>query len=271
MAKITITTLKNKKDSGEKITALTAYDAPTARLLDTAGIDVILVGDSLGNTFAGHESSLHVTIDHMIYHCQAVSRGAKNALILGDMPFMSYQISVEDAIRNAGRIIQEGNAHAVKMEVGAAHLTHVNAVVNAGIPVVAHIGFTPQAIHQIGGFKVQGKEKDDAKELLELGKSMASHGACALLLEMVPAMVSKQITDTLSIPTIGIGAGPYTDGQILVTNDALGYKGPFNPKFVKQFANLETVIGNAFQDYIDDVKMGEFPKMSIVTNDKDSK
>lgn len=260
MPKVTISTLLAKKTNGEKITALTAYDAPTARLLDQAGIHIILVGDSLGNTFAGHANSLPVTTEHIIYHCQAVSRGSKNALILGDMPFMSYQVSVEDAIRNAGRIIKEGNAHAIKMEVGRAHINHVNAIVNAGIPVIAHIGFTPQTIHQIGGFKVQGKGEAAAQELTELALQMEQAGAAGLLLEMVPANVSKTISEQLQIPTIGIGAGPHTDGQILVTNDVLGYKSEFSPKFVKQFANIESVISNALQDYVSEIKNQNFPK-----------
>ncbi|MDA1354224.1 MAG: 3-methyl-2-oxobutanoate hydroxymethyltransferase [bacterium] len=260
MSKVTISTLHAKKQNKEKITALTAYDAPTARLLDESGIDIILVGDSLGNTFAGHDNSLPVTTDQIIYHCQAVRRGCNHALILGDMPFMSYQVSVEDAIRNAGRIIKEGGAHAIKMEVGVAHVDHVSSVVNAGIPVIAHIGFTPQAIHQIGGFKVQGKGEAAAQELINLAHQMELAGAAGLLLEMVPAQVSKTITDALRIPTIGIGAGPHTDGQILVTNDVLGYKSEFSPKFVKRYASIETVISDAFKSYVSEIKSQTFPK-----------
>jgi 3-methyl-2-oxobutanoate hydroxymethyltransferase len=260
MAKITTATLQKKRHDGEKITALTAFDAPTARLLDKAGIDIILIGDSLGNTFAGNENSLGVTLEHIIYHTQAVKRATSNAMILADMPFMSYQVSAQEAVKNAGRLIKEGQAEAVKIEVNPSQLHHLEAVINAGIPVMAHIGFTPQAIHQIGGYKIQGKGEADAQKILDLALKLEAIGCFCVLLEMVPSSLSQKITKTLKIPTIGIGAGPHCSGQILVTHDVLGFSGQFTPKFVKKYQEIETLTAAAFDAFVSDVKTQAFPE-----------
>lgn len=254
--------LKGKKISNEKITMLTAYDYTTARLVDDAGIDAILVGDSLGNVVLGYENTLSVTVDDMIHHSRAVARGAKNALIVTDMPFMSYQTSVYDAVSNAGRLVKEGNADAVKLEGGVNFKEHIRAIVNASIPVMAHIGMTPQSVNAFGGFKVQGKSIDEAKQIIADAKAVEEAGAFAVVLECVPTPLATYISSILSIPTIGIGAGNGCDGQVLVYQDMLGMYGDFVPKFAKKFATVGEVMKNAFKEYVTEVRNGEFPDES---------
>ncbi|MEW6713733.1 MAG: 3-methyl-2-oxobutanoate hydroxymethyltransferase [Nitrospirota bacterium] len=253
--------LKKKKDR-KKITMLTAYDYPFARILDESGIDAILVGDSLGMVVQGLENTLPVTMDEMIYHTKMVARAAKNSMIIGDMPFMSYQTSIEDAKRNAGRFLKEGGAAAVKIEGGAEVLEHIKSMTRSDIPVMAHIGLTPQSIHRMGGYKVQGKTAEAAKKLLEEAHAVEDAGAFSLLLEAVPMNLAKKITEELSIPTIGIGAGPHCDGQVLVLHDVIGLFERFVPKFVKQYANLKKDIAVAVKNYKYDVEKGIFPSES---------
>ncbi len=257
--KNTVSTFKQMKADGEKITMLTAYDYSTAKLMDESGINSILVGDSLGMTMLGYEDTLSVTMEDMIHHTAAVTRGAKNALVVGDMPFMSYQTSVYDAVVNAGRLMKEGRCHAVKLEGGAAVCPQIKAIVEAQIPVVAHIGLTPQAVNAFGGFKVQGKNEADARRLLEEAKAVEEAGAFAVVLECVPAKLAELISKTVSIPTIGIGAGAGCDGQVLVYQDMLALFSDFKPKFVKHFANAGEVMKQGFADYIKEVKEGSFP------------
>ncbi|RAP34343.1 3-methyl-2-oxobutanoate hydroxymethyltransferase [Candidatus Marinamargulisbacteria bacterium SCGC AG-439-L15] len=259
MSKITPITLLKKKATAEKITMLTAYDYPTAQYIDQAGIDMILVGDSLGNVFSGHENTLPVTLEDIIYHTKAVKRGVQNSLIIADMPFMSYHISKEQAKENAGRLVKEGGCGAVKAEINVSQLSHIEAIIQTGIPVMAHIGFTPHAIHQIGGYKVQGKNEEDAQVLIEFAEALESIGVFAITLEMVPQTVAKEITEILKIPTIGIGAGPDCDGQVLVTNDLLGHQSNVSPKFVKPYANLGETIQTALETFKQEVSEGEFP------------
>lgn len=247
------------KKNQEKITMLTAYDYSTAKLVDAAGINSILVGDSLGNVILGYEDTLSVTVEDMIHHCAAVARGAKNALIVCDMPFMSYQASTYDAITNAGRLMKEGRANAVKLEGGREVCPQIKAIVDAGIPVCAHLGLTPQSINALGGYKVQGKTEAAAKQLLEDAKAVEAAGAFAVVLECVPAGLAKVVTEALSIPTIGIGAGNVCDGQVLVYADMLGMFSDFTPKFVKRFANIGTTITQAFMTFDQEVKQGSFP------------
>jgi len=262
MPQFTIHDFLKKKKDGKKITMLTAYDYPFARILDESGIDAILVGDSLGMVVQGLENTLPVTMDEMIYHTKMVSRAAKNSMIIGDMPFMSYQASIEDAKRNAGRFLKEGGAAAVKIEGGAEVLENIKAMTRSDIPVMAHIGLTPQSIHRMGGYKVQGKTAEAAKKLLEEAHEVEDAGAFSLLLEAVPMNLAKKITEELSIPTIGIGAGPHCDGQVLVLHDVIGLFERFVPKFVKQYANLKKDIAIAVKNYKDDVEKGVFPSES---------
>lgn len=257
--KNTTATILEQKKNGDKITMLTAYDYSTAKLIDKAGINSILVGDSLGMVMLGYEDTLSVTMEDMIHHTKAVARGAKNALVIADMPFMSYQTSVYDAVVNAGRLIKEGGAQAVKLEGGAAVCDQIRAITDASIPVVAHLGMTPQSVNIFGGFKVQGKSEDAAKRLLADAKLIEDAGAFAVVLECVPSKLAKLITDSISIPTIGIGAGAGCDGQVLVYQDMLGMYSDFTPKFVKKFANAGEVMTEAFKNYIDEVKSGKFP------------
>ncbi|GAB4544798.1 MAG: 3-methyl-2-oxobutanoate hydroxymethyltransferase [Anaerolineales bacterium] len=257
--KVTTLTLRQKKERGEPITMLTAYDYPTAMSMDKAGIDAILVGDSLAMVVLGYETTLPVTMDEMLHHARAVSRGAKSALLIGDMPFMSYQISVEEAVRNAGRFLQQAGMDAVKLEGGRERADAVRAIVGAGIPVMAHIGLTPQSIHQLGGFRAQGKSAAAGKRLLEDAKILEEAGAFSLVLESVPARLAEFISKQISIPTIGIGAGAGCDGQVLVTHDLLGLFERFTPKFVKQYAKLHEVMNAAFAEYINDVTSRQFP------------
>ncbi len=238
---------------------LTCYDYSTAKLMDTAGIDVLLVGDSLGNTILGYEDTLPVTMEDMIHHTAAVARGTKEALVIGDMPFMSYQTSVYDAVVNAGRLIKEGHANVVKLEGGARVCRQIEAIVSADIPVCAHIGLTPQSINAFGGFKVQGKSEEAARTLIEDAKKVEAAGACMVVLEGIPAKLAAIITRSVDIPTIGIGAGAECDGQVLVYQDMLGMFTDYVPKFVKQFANVGEVMTGAFTDYMKEVKAGTFP------------
>ena len=261
MSKVSIHTLEKKKRSGEKITMLTCYDATFARLLDEAGTDILLIGDSLGMVIQGHSTTLPVTLEDIIYHTRAVSRVARSAQIVGDMPFMSYQASVEDGVRAAGRLVKEGGAEAVKIEGGAKHVALISALVSAGIPVMAHIGLTPQSFHQLGGFKVQGREKDGAANLLADAKAVEAAGAYSLVLEGIPHEIGKTISDAIEIPTIGIGAGPDCDGQVLVIYDLLGMNEDFHPKFVRRYENLAMRIRTAVDAYISDVKISAFPSM----------
>lgn len=257
--KVTTLTFRQKKERGEPITMLTAYDYPTAMAVDNAGIDSILVGDSLAMVVLGYENTLPVTMDEMLHHARAVARGAKTALLIGDMPFMSYQISVEEAVRNAGRFIQQANMDAIKLEGGRERADAVRAIVGAGIPVMGHLGLTPQSVHQLGGFRAQGKTATAAKKLLEDAQILEQAGAFSLVLESVPARLAEFISKKISIPTIGIGAGLGCDGQVLVTHDLLGLFDRFTPKFVKKYANLHEVMQKAFHDYIDDVETKKFP------------
>lgn len=257
--KVTTLTFRQKKERGEPITMLTAYDYPTAMAIDRAGIDSILVGDSLAMVVLGYENTLPVTMEEMLHHARAVARGAKSALLIGDMPFMSYQISVEEAVRNAGRFLQQGGMDAVKLEGGRERADAVRAIVGAGIPVMGHLGLTPQSVHQLGGFRAQGKNASAAKRLLEDAQILEDAGAFSLVLESVPARLAEYISKKISIPTIGIGAGLGCDGQVLVTHDLLGLFDRFTPKFVKKYANLHEAMNTAFAEYIDDVETKRFP------------
>lgn len=259
MMKNTVFTFREQKAKGEKISMLTAYDYSTAKLIDEAGINGILVGDSLGMVVLGYEDTLPVTMEDMIHHTAAVCRGAKNTLVVGDMPFMSYQVSVEEAVYNAGRLMKEGRCQAVKLEGAASVCPQIRAITNASIPVMAHIGLTPQSINAFGGFKVQGKSEEAAKKLLEDAKAVEEAGAFAVVLECVPAKLAELISKSISIPTIGIGAGAGCDGQILVYQDMLGLFSDFTPKFVKKYANVGEMMTQAFRDYIADVQEGSFP------------
>ena len=257
--KVTILSLKNKKEKGEPITMLTAYDYPTGLLVDQAGIDIILVGDSLAMVVLGHENTVAVTMDEMLHHCKAVARGAKNPLLVGDMPFMSYQVDVKEAIRNAGRFLKEGGMDVVKLEGGRDMASTVKGIVDAGIPVMGHIGLTPQTISKLGGYRVQGKDVATAKALIDDGLALEEAGAFSLILEAIPGPVARLITERVSIPTIGIGAGPDCDGQVLVIHDLIGLFDRFVPKFVKQYANIFSSITEALESYRDEVVAGTFP------------
>ncbi len=257
--KKTIVTFQKAKAEGRKLTMLTAYDYSTAKLLDEAGVDSILVGDSLGNVILGYDSTIPVTMEDMIHHGAAVTRGAKEALVVIDMPFMSYQVSVEEAVRNAGRLMKEGLCGAVKLEGGREVCPQIRAIVNAGIPVMAHLGLTPQSIHAFGGHRVQGKTEEAARKLLEDAKLVQEAGAFSVVLEAIPSGLAKLVTESLDIPTIGIGAGKDCDGQVLVYHDMLGMFSDFKPKFVKQYANVGQVMQEAFRSYIEEVQSGAFP------------
>ena len=257
--KNTVSTFKEQKVKGDKITMLTAYDYSTAKLMDQSGINGILVGDSLGMVMLGYENTLPVTMEDMIHHTRAVTRGAKDALVVGDMPFMSYQTSVYDAVVNAGRLMKEGRANAVKLEGGVSVCPQIKAITDAGIPVMAHLGLTPQSINAFGGFKVQGKNEAAARKLIDDAKAVEEAGAFALVLECVPAKLAKIISEQLTIPTIGIGAGAGCDGQILVYQDMLGMFSDYTPKFVKRFAEVGSVMKEAFANYIKEVQAETYP------------
>lgn len=256
--KVTVPVIKEKKRSGEAITVLAAYDCQMAGLLDGCGIDILLVGDSLGNVVYGFDTTLPVTMEMMIAHTAAVARGRRRALVVADMPFMSYQVSVEDAVRNAGRLVREGNAEAVKIEGGAKVAGKVSRIIDAEIPVMGHIGLRPQAVNVMGGYKIQGREKGARKRLLDDAKSLEEAGVFSIVLEGIPKEAAEEVTNSLSIPTIGIGAGPACDGQVLVVNDLLGIS-EFRPRFVRNFASLSKSIKEAVKCYIDEVKRGTFP------------
>lgn len=257
--KNTVATFKQAKQEGAKLTMLTAYDYSTAKLVDEAGVNAILVGDSLGNVVLGYEDTISVTVDDMIHHGRAVARGVKEALVVIDMPFMSYQASVYDAVVNAGRLMKEGRAGAVKLEGGSEVCPQIKAITSAGIPVMAHIGLTPQHINALGGFKVQGKSAQAAQKLLDDARAVEEAGAFAVTLECVPAALASLVTQSIGIPTIGIGAGAGCDGQVLVYADAVGLYSDFTPKFVKRFGNVGEQMRDAFSAYVREVQEGSFP------------
>jgi 3-methyl-2-oxobutanoate hydroxymethyltransferase len=259
LKKVTIHTLRKMKQAGERITMLTAYDASFARLLDQAQIDVLLVGDSLGMVVQGHDTTLPVTLDQMVYHCAAVARGTERAHLVGDMPFGTYQAGADEAVKNAVRIVAEGNMEAVKLEGGAEYCEVVERIVRAGVPVMGHIGLTPQSVHKLGGYVVQGRGEDKAARLLADARALEEAGCYSLILEAIPAELGAEITRSVGIPTIGIGAGPDCDGQVLVVYDLLGMNPEFSPRFVKKFADLAHVIGDAATRYRDEVRGGTFP------------
>jgi 3-methyl-2-oxobutanoate hydroxymethyltransferase len=259
MPRFTIQDFFKKKKEGRKITMLTAYDYPFAQIVDEAGIDVILVGDSVGMVVQGLENTLPVTMDEMIYHTKMVTRAVKNAMVIGDMPFMSYQATIEEAVRNAGRFLKEAGASAIKLEGGAEVAEHIKAMTRSDIPVLAHIGLTPQSIHRMGGYKIQGRDEESARRLIEEAHIVEDAGAFALILEAIPMELAKKITEGLTIPTIGIGAGPYCDGQVLVLHDVIGLFERFVPKFVKQYANLKQEVLEAIKKYKEEVERGIFP------------
>lgn len=257
--KVTVLTLKKMKDAQEKITMLTAYDYPMARLLDQSGIDILLVGDSLGMAFAGDANTLSVTMDQMLYHTSIVAKATQRAMVVGDMPFMSYQLSPEQAAENAGKFIAQGKAGAVKLEGGCEFLPQIRAILRCGIPVMGHLGLTPQSVHKLGGYKVQGGREEEARKILEDAQAMEAAGIFSLVLECIPADLAEEITHSLSIPTIGIGAGVHCDGQVLVTHDMLGLFDRFTPKFVKKYLNLSPMLLKAFEEFQEDVREGRFP------------
>lgn len=254
--------LIKKKASKQKIAVLTAYDYPFAKIAEEAGIEVILVGDSLGMVVQGLENTLPVTMDEMVYHTKMVTRATQRAMVVADMPYMSYQVSVQECLRNAGRFLKEGLANAVKLEGGREVSEHVSCLTRAEVPVMAHIGLTPQSIYRMGGFKVQGRSQDSATRLIEDAKILEEAGAFCIVLEAIPASLAQTITSTLTIPTIGIGAGPYCDGQVLVLHDLLGLFDRFLPKFCKRYADLKSVALSAIRQYIQEVEDGQFPTES---------
>lgn len=259
--KFTTASFVESKEKNEKITVLTAYDYQMAKLIDEAGIDCILVGDSLGMVVLGYKDTLEVTMEDMIHHTRAVNRGTENAFVVADMPFMSYHISCEEAVRNAGRLVQEGKATGVKLEGGIEIIEKIKAIIDAKIPVMGHIGLTPQSVNLFGGFKVQGKSEEKAKEIIEDALLLEQAGVFAIVLEGIPEKLAKIITEKLKTPTIGIGAGSDCDGQVLVLNDMIGLNDGFIPKFAKQYKVLHEDIKSGVELYIDEVKSGEFPKM----------
>ena len=267
--KVTTLTYRQKKERGEIITMLTAYDYPTAIAMDKAGVDSILVGDSLGMVVLGYENTLPVTMEEMLHHCRAVARGAKTALLIGDMPFMSYQVSVEEATRNAGRFLQQGGMDAVKLEGGRERADAIRSITSAGIPVMGHLGLTPQSVNQLGGFRAQGKTASAAKRLVEDALILEDTGCFSIVLESVPERLAELISKKISIPTIGIGAGAGCDGQVLVTHDLLGLFERFTPKFVKKYANFHNEMQKAFADFIEDVETKRFPAPEHTVEMKD--
>jgi 3-methyl-2-oxobutanoate hydroxymethyltransferase len=267
--RVRITDFQQKKQRGEKIVMLTAYDATMARLFDHAGVDALLVGDSLGTVILGHETTLPVTLEAMIHHTRAVSRGARRALVVADMPFMTFQISVPEAVRNAGRLIQDGGAAAIKLEGGQPVIDTVARLIDIGIPVMAHLGLLPQSVHALGGYKRRRMHAADVDSLIADAEALERAGAFALVLEAVPADVARAVTTRLAIPTIGIGAGPDCDGQILVSYDMLGLFDEFVPPFVKQYARLADTILEATQTYANDVRTGRFPQAPALSHTRE--
>lgn len=258
-APVTIRTLQRMKKEGQPIAMLTAYDFPTARLLDQAGVDILLVGDSLGMTVLGYDSTVPVTMDDMLHHTRPVARAVQRALVVADLPFLTYQVSIEEALRNAGRLLAEGGAHAVKLEGGSAVVETVRRLVDAGIPVMGHLGLTPQSVNTLGGYRVQGRSEADARRLLEDAQALAEAGAFSLVLEMVPWQLAKRVTETVPIPTIGIGAGVHCDGQVLVIHDLLGLYAGKTPRFAKKYVDLSSSVTAAVSQYIDEVRSRAFP------------
>ncbi|HZH03400.1 MAG TPA: 3-methyl-2-oxobutanoate hydroxymethyltransferase [Myxococcaceae bacterium] len=258
--RLTVQQIRKLKARGEKLSVVTAYDATFARILDDAGADALLIGDSLGMVFQGHESTLPVTLDQMVYHCAAVARGSKRAHLVGDLPFMSYQASVEDGIRSAGRLVAEGGVGSVKLEGGEPLAETVLRIVGAGIPVMGHVGLTPQSVHALGGFVVQGREEKAARQIVNDAVALEQAGAYAVVLEGIPLELAREVTERLSIPTVGIGAGPHCDGQVLVCYDLLGMNPDFKPRFVKRYAELYAQVRGAVASFSAEVKAGEFPR-----------
>ncbi|HEV8455331.1 MAG TPA: 3-methyl-2-oxobutanoate hydroxymethyltransferase [Gemmatimonadales bacterium] len=256
---LTVTDLLTMKVASRRIVVLTCYDAVFARLLEQAGVDVLLVGDSLNQVLAGHETTLSATLDQMIYHAAAVRRGSSHALVFVDLPFLTYQISIPEAIRNAGRVLQETGAHGVKLEGGSHMAETVAALVDRGIPVIGHLGLTPQSVHALGGYRVQGREEKEADRMLQDAKALEAAGACAIVLELIPAPLAARISKSLTIPTIGIGAGPGCDGQVLVLHDMLGLNEQFAPKFLKHYAKLGEAVRDAVRSFAADVRDGKYP------------
>lgn len=261
MSKVTITKLQDMKNANKKITMLTAYDYSMAKILDNAGIDILLVGDSLSMVMLGNENTLPVSMDEMVIFTKAVAKGTTNALVVADMPFLSYKVDLKDAVYNAGRLIKDGGAQAVKVEGGEYIAKTILAMIHADIPVMGHIGLTPQAIHQMGGYKIQGKNPPSAEKLIEDAKLLEEIGIFALVLECIPYELAKEITEAIDIPTMGIGAGPYCDGQVSVIHDILGLYEEIRPKFVRKYANLTSVITKAVNKYTKDVQEGKFPTL----------
>lgn len=257
--KMTAPEIRSMKERGEKIVCLTAYDYCFARILDESGVHLLLVGDSLGSVVQGHESTLPVTVDDVIYHTRAVIRGRKRALVVSDMPFMTFQLGVDEAKRNAGRLVQEGGAESVKLEGGVTQAATIEALVKMGVPVMGHVGLTPQSVHQFGGYRIQGRGEADARAILDDALAVEQAGAFSVVLEGIPVQLAREITQRLSIPTIGIGAGVHCDGQILVVHDMLGLFDDFTPRFVKRYANLKETIGGAVQSYMEEVRTEAFP------------
>ena len=266
MKRVRVPDLKEMKQRGEKIAMLTAYDALMARLLERAGIDVLLVGDSVGMVLLGYETTLPVTLEAMVHHTRAVSRGAERALVVADMPFLTYQVNADEALRNAGRLVQEGGAQGVKIEGGRAVAGTAARLVEAGIPVMGHLGLIPQSVNQLGGYRHQARSKGDAERLLEDARALERAGVFAIVLECIPAEVARGVTAELGIPTIGIGAGPYCDGQVLVSHDALGLTADAAPSFVKQYAHLGALVTEGAKAYIHEVKEGRFPELKAVSS-----
>jgi 3-methyl-2-oxobutanoate hydroxymethyltransferase len=257
--KVTVPVLLEMKRRGEKIAMLTAYDYQTARIEDAAGVEVILVGDSLGMVVLGYDTTIPVTVDEVVHHLKAVSRAKPRAMLVGDLPFMSYQAGVEDAVRNAGRLVKEGLAEGVKLEGGRRMGPVIRAILDADIPVMGHLGLTPQSIHRFGGYRVQGKDATSAERLVEEAKFLADSGCFSIVLEGIPSRLAGKITDSVGIPTIGIGAGAHCDGQVLVVNDMLGMADDFHPKFVKRYGEIGKTMSAAFEEFVAEVKKGKFP------------
>lgn len=257
--KVTTATLRAMKAQRTRITALTAYDHLFASLLDQAGVDVLLVGDSVATVVQGRDTTVPVTMDQMVYHCEMVGRATRRALVVGDMPFLSYQVSAEDALRNAGRLLKEGLAEAVKLEGGSAFAPTVQRLVDAGIPVMGHLGLTPQSIHQFGSYRARGQDPAEQAQIVDDARALEQAGAFALVVEKVPAELGRKVSEATSIPVIGIGAGPHTDGQILVTHDLLGLFTRFRPRFARRYLELAQEVGTAVEDYCRDVREGSFP------------
>jgi len=260
--KVTTQTVVEMKGRGEKISMLTAYDYTMGGIVDSAGIDVILVGDSASNVMAGHETTVPMTMDHMIYHTSCVVRGVNRALVIADLPFMTYQVTAKEALINAGRMMKEAGAHAVKLEGGHAIANTVKKIVDAGIPVMGHLGLTPQSIYKFGTYKVRAKEEEEAEQLLKDALELEKAGVFSIVLEKIPSDLAKKVTKELSVPTIGIGAGPHCDGQVLVLHDMLGLNKDFSPRFLRRYADLHESMTGAVKHYISDVKEGSFPNES---------